>query len=114
MPHCIIEYADELEHHAEELINAAHAGLLSSNLFTEDHIKIRAISFKHYKKGKHAIGAQSSCFVHIAVHILAGRTTEQKSHLSRSVLASTTETLPNHVNISIEILDIDSQTYIKN
>ncbi len=113
MPHCVIEYADKLENNIEKLINATHMGLLSSNLFNEDHIKIRAIPFKHYKKGKYAIGAQSSCFVHIAVHILAGRTIEQKSHLSRSTLATVTEIAPDHVNISVEVLDIDSQSYIK-
>jgi 5-carboxymethyl-2-hydroxymuconate isomerase len=51
--------------------------------------------------------------VHIAVHLLSGRSDEQKSRLSECVLARIEPLLPRVVSVSVEIYDIHRESYRK-
>ena len=113
MPHCIIEYAKEIESHVKGIINASYSGLSHSNLFAENDIKIRAMPFEHYLKGGSIINDSHSSFVHIRIHILSGRSAKEKSDLSHAILNSVSLANDDIKNISVEIINIDNPSYAK-
>jgi 5-carboxymethyl-2-hydroxymuconate isomerase len=51
--------------------------------------------------------------VHVALHLLSGRSDEQKSMLSESVLARIEPLLPQVVSVSVEVYDIHRESYRK-
>jgi len=113
MPHCIIEYAKDIESHVKGIINASYLGLSHSNLFAENDIKIRAMPFEYYQKGDSIFNDSSSAFIHIRIHILSGRSTKEKSDLSHAVLNSVSLAHDDIKNVSVEIIDIESSSYAK-
>ena len=110
MPHCIIDYSQELADQAEidALIDAVHQGALDSDLFPEYDIKTRALRFQHHRTGQ-----TRDSFVHVAIHLLSGRSDAQKSMLSECVLTRIEPLLPQVVSVSVEISDIHRESYRK-
>jgi len=110
MPHCIIDYsadvADQVD--IDRLIEAVHQGALASALFPEYDIKTRAIAFD-----RHRTGQTRDSFVHVAIHLLDGRSDEQKSALSEGVLARIEPLLPGVVSVGVEICDMHRASYRK-
>jgi len=110
MPHCIVEYssgvADQIE--IDDLVAAAHQGVLSSGLFDEYDIKTRAVSYTH-----HRTGATRDSFVHVTVRLLSGRDDAQKADLSEKVLAAIEPLLPGVASVGVEICDIHRDSYRK-
>ncbi|GAA6167218.1 5-carboxymethyl-2-hydroxymuconate Delta-isomerase [Sessilibacter corallicola] len=108
MPHCIIEHSSDID--GSDLISAVHQGALDSELFTPEgsDIKVRAISYSHYKTGSVDIS-----FVHVILRILSGRNLEQKSALSHLVLENLKAKALKDCSISVEIVDIDRENYAK-
>ena len=51
--------------------------------------------------------------MHVAVHLLDGRTDEQKAGLSESVLAHIEPLLPEVASVGVEIMDIHRASYRK-
>ncbi|MEM7562386.1 MAG: 5-carboxymethyl-2-hydroxymuconate isomerase, partial [Pseudomonadota bacterium] len=90
------------------LVDAAHQGALASDLFPEYDIKTRALAYQHHRTGQ-----TTDSFVHIAVHLLDGRSDTQKSMLSEKVLASVEPLLPTVISVGVEILDIHRASYRK-
>lgn len=110
MPHCVIEYAKNLEDRVAiaELVASVHKGALSSELFEPESIKTRALPVEHYQ-----IGMTDSLFVHVTLRILHGRNHNQKKDLSRLVLASVKPLLTGPISLSVEVVDIDKVCYSK-
>ena len=110
MPHIIIEYSADVAGQIDinELIAATHAAALASELFTEYDIKTRTIVYE-----QHRTGQTQDSFVHIAVHLLSGRSDEQKVMLSEKVLGSVEPLLPQVVSVGVEICDIHRASYRK-
>ena len=110
MPHIIIEHTADVAGQIEisELIEAVHRGALGSDLFPEYDIKTRAIAYS-----QHRTGQTCDSFVHIAVHLLSGRSDEHKCMLSEKVLAAVEPLLPQVVSVSVEICDIHRSSYRK-
>ena len=110
MPHCIIEYSQDVAEQVEidTLIDAVHSGALASELFPEYDIKTRAIGYP-----QHRTGQTRDSFVHVAIHLLDGRSDEQKSRLSEEVLAALEPLLPQVVSVGVEICDIHRTSYRK-
>lgn len=110
MPHCIIEYSKELELsvNPESLINSVYSGMLESKLFSASDIKVRAIAFDHFVTGK-----TDQTFVHVTTKMLSGRDLELRTQLSRSILTKLTELLKNPISITVEILEIEKESYAK-
>ena len=110
MPHCVIEYdqdiADQIE--IDAVLAAVHQGAMDSDLFPEYDIKIRALGFQHHRTGQ-----TRDSFVHVAVHLLSGRSDEQRSMLSECVLARVEPLLPQVISVSVEICDIHRESYRK-
>ncbi|MGI9275402.1 MAG: 5-carboxymethyl-2-hydroxymuconate Delta-isomerase [Endozoicomonas sp.] len=110
MPHCIIEYSQELEIRISisDLVSAVHQGAKASGLFAPEDIKTRATPYHYYQ-----VAESSGTFVHITLRILSGRTPEQKLSLSQSVHKAAASTLQGVNSVSVEVLDIDSGSYKK-
>ncbi|MEH6579798.1 MAG: 5-carboxymethyl-2-hydroxymuconate Delta-isomerase [Amphritea sp.] len=110
MPHCIIEYAKDLESaiHIPRLIQAVHAGALKSALFDEDDIKTRATGYEHYQTGNGDLP-----FVHVTAKILSGRSEQQKAYLSRQILAELKSLQLASLSLTVEVSDMTRETYAK-
>ena len=110
MPHCIIDYSQDVaaEVDIDELMEAVHLGALDSGLFPEYDIKTRALEF-----ARHRTGQTRDSFVHVAVHLLDGRSDEQKSMLSEAVLARIEALLPGVISVGVEICDMHRASYRK-
>ena len=111
MPHCIIEYAKDIEPLVapQKLISAVFQGAAKSQLFAKDsHIKTRAIAYDHYQ-----IGTNKNHFVHVTLKILSGRTSEQRQHLSSLVLNELSLLKFTDTSLTVEVCDIDKECYAK-
>ena len=110
MPHVIIEHSSEVAEQIalNELIAAVHEAAFSSGLFPEYDIKTRAIAYQY-----HQTGQTHDAFVHVAVHLLDGRSDEQKSDLSERILARIEPLLPAVASVGVEILDMHRASYRK-
>ncbi len=110
MPHCLIDYSQDITDQVEmdALLEAVHHGAMDSDLFPEYDIKIRALGFQHHRTGQ-----TRDPFVHVAVHLLSGRSDEQKSMLSECLLARVEPLLPHVISVSVEICDIHRESYRK-
>ena len=110
MPHCVIDYSEDVADQIEidALLDAVRGGTMDSELFPEYDIKIRALGYAH-----HCTGQTRDSFAHVAVHLLSGRSDEQKSRLSECVLARVEPLLPRVISVSVEICDIHRESYRK-
>ena len=110
MPHVIIEHSSEVAEQIapDELVAAVHEATFASGLFPEYDIKTRAISYLHHQTGQTRDG-----FVHVAVHLLDGRSDAQKSDLSEGILARIEPLLPGVASVGVEIIDIHRASYRK-
>jgi 5-carboxymethyl-2-hydroxymuconate isomerase len=110
MPHCIIEYSADVADHVSisDLIEATYRGASSSGLFNEYDIKTRAFVCRH-----HQTGSTQDSFVHVTVRLLSGRGDRQKADLSEKVLAHIESVLPGVVSVSVEICDMQRDSYRK-
>ena len=110
MPHCIIDYSPEVagQIDIDTLIDAVHQGAMESDLFPEYDIKTRALAYP-----RHRTGQTRDSFVHVALHLLSGRSDAQKAMLSECVLGRIEPLLPRVVSVSVEILEIHRESYRK-
>lgn len=110
MPHVIIEHSEDVagQMAIDDLIAALHEATLSSGLFPEHDIKTRAIAYRHHRTGQ-----TRDSFVHVAVHLLDGRSDEQKCALSEAILAAIEPLLPGVASVGVEIIDIHRPSYRK-
>ncbi len=106
MPHCIVEYACELN--ANAVLEAVYSGTERSGLFVPEDIKLRAQPFRDYFSGA---GKQS--FVHVSARILSGRTLEQRQQLSRSILQSLEALELRNSSLTVEVIEMERQSYAK-
>jgi len=114
MPHCIIEYAKGLEDNlnVSNMVKTVHIGALKSGLFAEADIKTRAVPYEYFQTGTNDMP-----FIHVTTRILSGRTRQQKSLLTRQILAELKQLqlqqqLPA-ISLTVEVLDIERETYAK-
>ena len=110
MPHCIIEYSNDLTSKLDikQLVNTVFTGAVNSQLFTASHIKTRAIPFDEYLVGEH-----KTSFIHITVKLLSGRISEQRKMLSESIIIELKNIVLPPVSISVEVVDMEKESYSK-
>ena len=110
MPHFVIEYSQNLEEQtsATTLMDKVFTGGIDSELFAEKDIKVRAIAYNQQING-----ANLSDFIHISSKILSGRNSTQKSQLSAAVLAQLQSLELKNTSITVEVLDMDKESYAK-
>lgn len=109
MPHIIIEHSDSLNISLSDLTYSIHQSTIETGLFDEKTIKTRRIAFS-----ESIIGDGRQDFVHIQVHLLAGRTQQQKQLLSEKILSTLQKLLPETVSLSVHPYDLDPTIYRKN
>ena len=110
MPHVIIDYSENVAEQIliDELIDAVHGASLDSGLFPEYDIKTRANGYRY-----HRTGSTRDDFVHVAVHMLDGRSDAQKSDLAEAILARIEPLLPDVASVGVEVIDIHRASYRK-
>lgn len=110
MPHLIIEYAAPIAQDCDiqGLVDAAFTGAEQSALFTPSAIKARAIAVNTYNTG-----GTNQPFIHVEIKLLPGRSGAQKKDLAERVLERITTILPASVAISVELNDLDRDSYSK-
>lgn len=108
MPHCVVEHSINLD--SNLLIESVFQGALNSGLFEPDgsDIKVRALGYSSYMTG-----LRKTDFIHVALKILSGRTSEQKLSLSNAVIKELVALAFNDVSITVEVVDIDRSSYRK-
>ncbi|MGH1542100.1 MAG: 5-carboxymethyl-2-hydroxymuconate Delta-isomerase [Arenicella sp.] len=110
MPHCIIEYAQQLEEiiTPHELIQAVTTGARTSGLFNDNDIKTRCRSYQLYQTG-----LTETPFIHVNIKILSGRSVQQRKHLSSYVLNELKKLELKPVSLTIEVNDMEKESYSK-
>ena len=110
MPHCIVEYSQNLEQEVPPMdwLEAVQDACMKSELFQPSDIKLRAFPCKHFITG----GLQDA-FVHVTIRILSGRSQEQKNRLAQSVLDALCCFSVKQVSLTVEILEMDSASYAR-
>ncbi|CAM3435240.1 5-carboxymethyl-2-hydroxymuconate Delta-isomerase [Paracidovorax anthurii] len=116
MPHLVIEYTDNLRPFPEaKVFEAVNASLTSSpEIQAESDLKSRFVTTDRF-----AIGTQPAnrAFVHAQLRLLSGRTPEAKKDLAARVGAVLREHTPKPegvlVQLSVEIVDMDRGSYVK-
>lgn len=108
MPHCVIECPVELVSlvDLERLVSAIHDAAESSNLFEPGDVKARLVLSEHY-----VVGGIKAPYVHTVVHLLSGRSDDQKKHLADLVTTAVCHLLPSVEMISTEARDIPRLAY---
>ena len=114
MPHCIIEYSQELiqEISIKELMTAVFQGAVQSTLFSVEDIKVRAIAYNDFYV-EDASQENQQRFIHVSCKILSGRTLDQRQKLSQLLLSHLAEFAIYSVSISVEIVDMERESYYK-
>jgi 5-carboxymethyl-2-hydroxymuconate isomerase len=116
MPHLHLEYTANLpDLNAEVALMRLNNTLVGSGQFgAEFDIKSRAVKVEKFKVGT---ALAERAFVHVKLAVLSGRSAEIKKQLSDSLLAVLKDLCewPKGVEVQlcVEILDIDRESYSK-
>ncbi|MEO9386064.1 5-carboxymethyl-2-hydroxymuconate Delta-isomerase [Chromobacterium phragmitis] len=108
MPHCVIECSAEIAGHPDidRLLLAVHEAADASGLFQSADIKVRLQSYDDF-----LVGGRDEDFVHIACHVLAGRSDDQKGRLADLLVRAACERLPGVESVSCEVRDMAPAAY---
>lgn len=110
MPHIIVEYAEKLSDDGKiiAILQAVHRSVVESGLFEESHIKTRAYPFQDFNNA----GGRKP-YIHIQARIKSGRDAKNKQRLSQGILASLQPMNIPAAVITVEIIDMDRNSYSK-
>jgi len=108
MPHFVIDCSEPIISlkSPEEIMQRVYDSATASKLFEEGDIKVRINPFKYFN-----VGNSSDDFIHIFGNIMEGRTQEQKSLLSKSIVSELKQMFPEVPIISINIRDFEMASY---
>ncbi|PHR69034.1 MAG: 5-carboxymethyl-2-hydroxymuconate isomerase [Lutibacter sp.] len=108
MPHFILDCSENIlelqkpREVLEEVLETAYA----TGLFEKNDIKVRLNPFKHS-----LVQGSDDDFIHVFANIMEGRNTEQKSNLSKQIVAKLKSMFPSTPIISINIRDFEKASY---
>lgn len=110
MPHFIIEFSEEsaTDERIGNLMDSLYHAAVASELFEPDNIKVRMHPLRYYTSAN-----SRDSFIHAQLRIHNGRTPEQKKMLSDSVLATIREQHWPVKRITVEVVDMDKDSYSK-
>jgi len=108
MPHFIIDCSENIlkSHSEDEIIKQVHISAVSTELFHKSDIKVRINIFKKYSTGD-----EKEDFIHVFANIMEGRTIEQKSNLSKTIVKDLSMMLPSVPNIGTNVIEFERATY---
>jgi 5-carboxymethyl-2-hydroxymuconate isomerase len=112
MPHAIIEYSQSLSEcfHARHILHVVHGVMQTSGLFAIPAIKTRAYEAKDFLVGEHGT---AGTFLHVTIYLMNGRTLIQKQQLSKSMFDALNERLEDVHSLTVDIRELDRDTYSK-
>ncbi|MFC2088362.1 5-carboxymethyl-2-hydroxymuconate Delta-isomerase [Calditrichota bacterium] len=117
MPHCILEYSDNLVEKPDfsKLLAEIHKTMVETGLFKIDDIKSRIIKHNIYRIGD---GHLDKVFVTLNVEILSGRSDEVKTKISESLIPLLIKFFHKTISqkncsITVQISDINRASYQK-
>ena len=87
-------------------MNAVYDTAEMTNLFAKGDIKVRINPFIHFK-----LGDSKDAFIHVFANIMQGRSIEQKSDLSKKIVARLATMFPGVPIISMNVIDFEKATY---
>jgi 5-carboxymethyl-2-hydroxymuconate isomerase len=111
MPHLVIEYSQDGHQDrfdAQALMLALHHTAAETGVMKAEDVKVRALPYADY-----LVAGRRQGFCHVSVHLLAGRTSEQKVRLSTALRATMSDLLPHTESLSVDIVDMDPESYKK-
>lgn len=110
MPHCIIEYAENISKTVPviQLMDSVYLGALASGLFGAADIKTRAVSFSDCRTEN-----KTADFIHVTARILSGRTPEQRAILAKLILSELNKLGLTAVSLTIEVVEMERSSYAK-
>ena len=110
MPHCIIEYSNEIEKYInpQRMIDAVYRGASKSELFEDEDIKTRSLAYENYQAG-----SVKKEFVHVTVKILTGRNITQKRKLSELVMSQLEKIDFQSALLTVDIVEMEKDTYFR-
>ncbi|MGG7468225.1 5-carboxymethyl-2-hydroxymuconate Delta-isomerase [Chryseobacterium arthrosphaerae] len=108
MPHFIIECSQDIlqQKSPDEIMDAVYESAESTDLFAVNDIKVRLQPYTYFR-----LGDQKKNFLHVFGYIMEGRSTEQKSHLSKQICTQLTALLPEASFLSVNISEFEAATY---
>tara|TARA_R110001632_G_scaffold14337_7_gene48448 strand:+ start:823 stop:1167 length:345 start_codon:yes stop_codon:yes gene_type:complete len=109
MPHFILDCTEKILElkNPKEIIEEVFETAFSTGLFQRNDIKVRLNPFKHS-----LVMCGDSDFIHVFGNIMEGRTDEQKSNLSKKIVAKLNDMFPDVPIISINIRNFEKASYI--
>ncbi len=115
MPHLTLEYTNNLTAlDAGRVLLALNHALVASGQFEDIDIKSRALPLETFLIGT-SVG--NHAFVHVKLALLSGRSSQTKSELSSALLrvlrANCEAGAGNHLQLCVEVQDIDRASYAK-
>jgi 5-carboxymethyl-2-hydroxymuconate isomerase len=109
LPHIVCHYSREQDMPPiRDILVALHRAAASTGVVKAEDLKIRAQGFDEY-----LVAGETRSFFHVALYLLAGRTSAQKEALSVELRRALAELLPNTHSLSIDIRDMDPDAYKK-
>jgi 5-carboxymethyl-2-hydroxymuconate isomerase len=110
VPHIIIEYAEQLAGKAEieAILQAVHNATADSGLFKANQIKTRAYPFRQFSNA-----GGNDPYIHIQARIKSGRDADNKKRLGEAILAGLSSLNSNASVITVEVIDMDRDSYAK-
>lgn len=111
MPHIVIEYSAPLaaDHDMQALCRHLFDCARATGTFADPAaIRVRALPFQDF-----ALVPGHDSSAHVTLRILAGRDTATKASLTAAILAALIEKLPGVDSLTVDIKDIDPDTYAK-
>jgi len=108
MPHFIIDCSDNLQTKKtpDQIMKVVYVAAESTGLFAQNDIKVRLSFYKHFMLGQ---GKQH--FLHVSSYIIEGRSKEQIAQLSRLIIESLNQLLPDVDFLSVNVYEFDLTTY---
>lgn len=108
MPHFVIDCSEQIIklRSTESIMQKVYDTAKSTELFIPEEIKVRINPFQYYK-----IGNSKDNFIHVFANIMEGRTTKQKSNLSKQIVSELTNLFPDVPIISMNIRDFEKASY---
>jgi 5-carboxymethyl-2-hydroxymuconate isomerase len=107
MPHAIIEHSGNV---TGNFCTPVHQAMVASGLFDSNAIKTRSYSTNHFFVGNKM---ETGSFIHVTASVLEGRTVEQRKALSASLIDTLKSHFPEVDQITIDIREMNRETYGK-
>lgn len=108
MPHFIIDCSQDIlrERTPDEIMDAVYETADTTGLFAANDIKVRLQPYQYYRLGNH-----KKNFLHVFGYIMEGRSTGQKTNLSKQICTKLKEILPDVSFLSVNISEFEAATY---